>query len=258
MRGTACAASRRFMHRVSIELVPRSLESLAGHLRVLAECFPSVRTVNIPDLLRFDVRSWDACHVARRSVQRAIPHLRAMDFSVKGVERLAGVLRERGLSEVLIVRGDAPQDLGRRMYSTTSAELIRALNEMAPEVRAYAAFDPYRAGLRAEIDSVHEKLAAGAVGLFSQPLFDLRFMDLCADQFPGVEVYWGVSPVVQDASRRYWEVKNRAFFPSSFQPTLEWNREFAVSCLEWARERQQALYFMPIRVDLERYLGGLL
>jgi methylenetetrahydrofolate reductase (NADPH) len=83
-------------------------------------------------------------------------------------------------------------------------------------------------------------------------------MDVCADALPGVEIYWGVSPVVQASSRRYWEVKNRAFFPASFEPTLEWNRRFAADCLRWAREREERLYFMPIRVPLDTYLTGLL
>jgi methylenetetrahydrofolate reductase (NADPH) len=112
---------------ISIELVPRSIDSLALDLRTLAEKFPQVQMVNIPDLLRFEVRSWDACKLARQSVSRAIPHVRAMDFPLKAAEALCATLRECGHDEILVVRGDPPQGMGRRVHSTTAADLIRAL-----------------------------------------------------------------------------------------------------------------------------------
>ncbi len=246
------------MKPISIELVPRSIESLTKDLQVLQEQFPAVDMVNIPDLLRFDVRSWDACQLAQISQSRTIPHIRAMDYPQKDAEKLCAILADRGLDEILVVRGDPPQDMSRKVHSTTAADLIRTIKEVAPNIRAYAALDPYRAGLQQELDSVREKLDAGAVGLFSQPLFDLRFMEIWRDQLPGVEVYWGVSPVIKESTRRYWEVKNQAFFPASFEPTLEWNREFAKNCIEWSREQDQGLYFMPIRVEIAAYLEGLL
>lgn len=246
------------MKPISIELVPRSIESLQADLQTLRDRFPSIQMVNIPDLLRFEVRSWDACQLARQTLPRAIPHVRAMDFPLKATEKLSAILSERGHDEVLVVRGDPPQDMSRTVYPTSAADLIGALREVAPGIRAYAALDPYRGSLKAELDGVREKLEAGAVGLFSQPLFDLRVMDVWLDQLPGVEVYWGVSPVIQTSTRRYWEVKNQAFFPSSFEPTLEWNRDFARRCIAWARERDQGLYFMPIRVGITEYLEGLL
>lgn len=246
------------MKPISIELVPRSVESLEAELRTLRDLFPSVQMVNIPDLLHFDLRSWDACKLAKQTLPRAIPHIRAMDYPLKGAEKLCETLRDRGHDEVLVVRGDPPQDMSRRVHPTTAADLIRALKEIAPGIRAYAALDPYRGGVRAELDGVKEKLEAGAVGLFSQPLFDLRVMDIWLDQLPGVEIYWGVSPVVKASTRRYWEVKNLAFFPASFEPTLEWNRAFAADAIAWARERDQGLYFMPIRVGLADYLEGIL
>ncbi len=243
---------------ISIELVPRSQASIADDLEIIEREFPAIRMINIPDLLRFDFRSWDACGMAISSLDRAIPHIRAMDFSPKAAGELAARLRGLGLREALVVRGDTPQDLSRPMHSTTSADLIRALKEVDPDLDLYAAFDPYRRGLRSELDAVREKLDAGASGLFSQPIFDLRFMQICADALLDVETFWGVSPVLTTGSRRYWEVKNRAIFPSRFEPTLAWNRAFAADCLGWASETDRGLYFMPIRVGLSEYLGGLI
>jgi methylenetetrahydrofolate reductase (NADPH) len=243
---------------ISIELVPRSETSIATDLKTIEQSFPSTRMVNIPDLLRFDLRSWDACAMAISGFDRALPHLRAMDFPSKAAGELAERLRGLGLSEALIVRGDAPQDLARPVHSTTSAELIRALKEVDPDLRLYAVFDPYRRGLRVELDEVKEKIEAGAVGLFTQPFFDLRFMQVCADVLRDVEVFWGLAPVLTEGNRRYWEVKNQAFFPGHFEPSLAWNRDFATSCIEWATENEENLYFMPIRLGLREYLGGLI
>ena len=76
------------MSRVSIELVPRSVESLEADLVRVRQRLPSVDTLNIPDLLRFDLRSWDACAIARGEFERAIPHVRAMDFAARSAPEL--------------------------------------------------------------------------------------------------------------------------------------------------------------------------
>jgi len=243
---------------ISVELVPRSRTSIVADLDLLERDLSAIRMVNIPDLLRFSLRSWEACSIAVGRFERVVPHLRAMDHRVEDADRLASLLSELGIREALVVRGDAPQDLSRPVHATTSAEFIRALNEVDPDLRLYAAFDPYRQGLRSELDVVQEKFAAGASGLFTQPFFDLRLIQICADLLPATEIFWGVSPVMTAGSRRYWEVKNRAVFPSDFEPTLNWNRAFAANCLEWARDSATNVYFMPIRIDLSEYLMGLL
>jgi len=243
---------------VSIELVPRSAESVEADLRALRAHFPQVSTVNIPDLLRFPLRSWDACQRARAYVERAIAHLRSMDFDLNGPFVLKDLLATRGLSEVLVVRGDAPQELARRVYPTRPSELISAIKSQLPGMKVYAAFDPYRSSLHAAGERARAMLEAGADGFFTQPFFDLRLMDVCAELLTGCEVYWGVTPVLRPETRRYWEVKNRVVFPTSFEASLAWNRRFAGECLAWAREHGAHLYFMPIRTDLLEYLEDIL
>ena len=88
-----------------------------------------------------------------------------MDFPVEAAAQLASLMRALALRQALVVRGDSPQDLARPVYSTTSAEVVQALKRADPGLRLYAAFDPYRRGLRAKIDILHEKIAAGASGL---------------------------------------------------------------------------------------------
>jgi methylenetetrahydrofolate reductase (NADPH) len=246
------------MTDVSIELVPRSLASLDAELRTVAEQFPRVRTVNVPDLLRFPLRSWDACAHARQVVPTAIPHLRAMDFAPDRPFALREKLAAAGIRSVLVVTGDPPQDLGHRVFATSPADLIRRIKREAPELTVYAGFDPYRSGVRDELEYVRAKLDAGADGFFSQPFFDLRLLDVWAELVAGRRVFWGVSPVLSARTRAYWETKNRAFFPADFAPTLAWSRDFAARALAWARSGDRDLYFMPIRVELETWLGGIL
>jgi methylenetetrahydrofolate reductase (NADPH) len=243
--------------RLSLELVPRSLASVEAEVAAIAEHFPSIDTVNIPDLLRFDLRSWDACGHARQGIDRAIPHLRAMDFDPGKLEPLLLHLERHALREVLVVRGDPPQEPGRAVFPTRSHELVAALKRARPSLRVYAAIDPYRTGIRDELEGAHQKRDAGADGFFSQPFFDRRLLDAWADLLDGHDVFWGVTPIAGERTRRYWETKNRAVFPASFAPTLDWSRRFAAEALAWARARGANLYFMPIRVDAVDWLGGL-
>ncbi|MFQ5780884.1 MAG: methylenetetrahydrofolate reductase, partial [Nitrospiria bacterium] len=227
-------------------------------LRILQKHFSSIRMVNIPDLLRYRFRSWEACLQARRALPRAIPHLRAMDFDLNDLGLLKEILSGGELSEILVIQGDPPQDLSRRVFSTKSVDLIRGIKCEMPQVKVYAAIDPYRTSFRQEMAYVEEKVEAGADGFFTQPFFEQRLMDIWADLLKGVEVFWGVSPAVTDRTRQYWETKNSAFFPTDFEPTLAWNRRFAAASLAWAKSRKTNLYFMPIRLDLVRYLEGIL
>jgi methylenetetrahydrofolate reductase (NADPH) len=115
------------MTHVSIELVPRSADSLSTDLRTVREKLPAVRMVNIPDLLDFELRSWDACRQALGAMARAVPHVRAMDFDLdRRLGILVNALRTANLREVLVVQGDPPQDLHHPVFPTKSVDLIRA------------------------------------------------------------------------------------------------------------------------------------
>lgn len=46
--------------------------------------------------------------------------------------------------------------------------------------------------------------------------------------------------------------------PADFAPTLAWNRRLAERALDWLRARDADAYFMPIRAELDAWLGGLL
>lgn len=249
---------------VSVELVPRSRDSLAAELSALGARFGALDTVNIPDLERLSLRSWDACALARPRFTCTIPHLRALDVDLADIDRLAERLASRQLDTVIVVRGDPPQTPGRMAHPTTSVELIAALRRALPRLRIHAALDPYRQAMRGELEGVRAKLDAGADGLFTQPFFDLRLMEVWADALSAdssadeTQIHWGISPVTRAASRRYWETKNGVVFPHAYGLALEANQAFARDALAWAQQRGQGVYFMPIREDPVTYLEDVL
>ena len=246
------------MTQISIELVPRDKETLENDLQQVKTHFPQVETINIPDLLKFNLRSWDACIQAKQHFPTTIPHLRAIDFDLSQPFPLTETFNEAGFESVLVIAGDQPQDMSRRVFRTSSIELIRTIKKEMPHLKVYAGIDPYRTGIKSELDYVKRKCDAGADGFFTQPFFDLRLMEIYRDLLSGLDVYWGISPVMSQRSKDYWDNLNNAIFPPDFEPTLDWNRNFARQAKEFAEANDTNIYFMPIRVDLVEYLEGIL
>ena len=69
----------------------------------------------------------------------------------------------------------------------------------------------------------------------------------------GLDTYIGISPITTMASKNYWEVKNKVKFPVSFRPDYDWNVEFANNLIASAAANNLNIYFMPIRIDLNKY-----
>lgn len=243
--------------RISIELVPRSHEHLQAELQLIRSSFPSINTVNIPDLMRLEMRSWEGSALSKAYYEHCIPHVRAIDFSMKESFALAQYLHEHRIDEILVVTGDHPQGLSRTIYPTAASDFIRKIKEECPGIKLYAALDPYRASMRQEYEYIQRKRESGADGFFTQPFFDLRFMEMYAELLQGLDIFWGVSPVTSERSKSYWETKNQAIFPADFQPTLEWNTRFAKRVLDFSTATNSSLYFMPIKTDLKAYLDGI-
>jgi methylenetetrahydrofolate reductase (NADPH) len=245
------------MTRISIELTPRNLESLGTDLRLVKKGLPSADMINIPDLLRMPIRSWEGCGAAKQYYDCAVPHIRAIDLDLNAPLPMAGYLRDHGIKEVLVVTGDRPQDLSHRVYPTSNLDAISKFKKELPEVRVYATLDPYRQSLRAERELIQRKLDVGADGFFTQPIFDLRLLCVYAELADPAKTFWGASPVLSERSKNYWETTNQVVFPREFQPTMEWNRELAARLLQLIRSLQSNVYFMPIKADPLEYLAGV-
>ncbi|HEV2619539.1 MAG TPA: methylenetetrahydrofolate reductase [Acidobacteriaceae bacterium] len=244
--------------RISVELVPRSEAEVYADATVVRSAMPEANAFNIPDLMRFPLRSWEACAVTSKILPASIPHIRAIDIPPVGDLPMGEAIVASGLSEVLVIKGDLPHDLSHRTYPNTSHDIIRRFKREHPGLKVFAAFDPYRQGFRDELEAVARKVDAGADGFFTQPIFDLRLLEVCAEMLTGHNVFWGIAPVVGARSRGYWETTNKVIFPANFSPTLEWNRAFARSAISRVRNLNGNVYLMPIRVDLAKYLDELI
>ncbi|MBF0444954.1 MAG: methylenetetrahydrofolate reductase [Magnetococcales bacterium] len=244
--------------RISIELVPRNEEVLKQELNLLKEQFKAVNLINIPDLTSFKIRSWDGCAIASQFFSQTIPHIRARDIDPNSPLPMQQTLLDNGINEILIVTGDPHTDFNVPQYDVNAVDIIKKFKDEMPDIKIYAAIDQYRSGFQKEMHYLLEKKAAGAVGFFTQPFFDIRFMEIYGEILADQEVFWGVSPVTSEKSKAYWEKRNCVVFPKEFQPTLEWNRKFASQALNFAKTSNTNIYFMPIRIDIAQYLGGII
>jgi methylenetetrahydrofolate reductase (NADPH) len=252
---------------ISLEAVPRSPEALAEAAKAAA-AFPEIRIINVPDLTRFKIRSWEACGILAGSIPAGsgpaafsfMPHLRARDFDPQKPFPHTAFFRSLGIDRTLVIAGDAEgtASAGTAGGAAPTVSFIKKLKSEMPELSIFTAFDPYRSNIRYELDYIREKKEAGAAGFFSQPFFDLRLLEIYAEYLEGADVYWGISPVLSDKNRNYWESRNRAIFPKSFRPDLFWNVDFGRRVLDFCEKRGFNLYLMPIKVELETYLSGLL
>jgi methylenetetrahydrofolate reductase (NADPH) len=249
---------------VSLEAVPRDTESLIAAAETAGR-FSRISLINIPDLLRFPLRSWEACGILRDHPPRAsspagkrpdlMPHLRAIDFDPEQPFPHTDYFRAHSITRVLIIAGDPSRN--RRAYPVETTAFIKKMRLELPELELYAAFDPYRSNIRYELDYLKAKEEAGASGFMSQPFFDLRLLEIYAEYLEGKNVFWGLSPVLSESSRGYWESRNRAVFPRSFRLDLSWNLDFGRRVLHFCEQGRFNLYLMPIKIDLDSYLGGL-
>ncbi|MDR0784257.1 MAG: methylenetetrahydrofolate reductase [Treponema sp.] len=241
---------------ISLEAVPRSKEALEEAAKA-AQNFAEINIINVPDLLKFPLRSWEACAILAGKTASCIPHIRAIDFALDKPFPLIKFFRERGVKRVLVIAGDAPKNGEREVFPTQTIPFIGKLKQEMSELRIYAAFDPYRSNIRYEIDYLKAKEDAGVEGFMSQPFFDTRLLEIYAEFLEQKNVFWGVSPALSEQSRLYWESRNRAVFPKQFSPTMEWNVNFGRQVVEFCKTHGFNLYLMPIKVDIQAYLSGL-
>ena len=143
--------------RVSVELIPRGEGQVYSDAVTVRSVMPAADGFNIPDLMRFPLRSWEACAITSSVLPASIPHVRAIDIPPGDELSVGDAIIAAGLSEVLVIKGDAPSDLSRRTYPNTSeAPILELQAETSPlgkESRASvpesaaAAGSPYSAQL---------------------------------------------------------------------------------------------------------------
>ena len=237
---------------ISFEIVPRNEESLKEQLGFIEQHLSFVDTINIPDLLRMPIRSWQAGEYINRDKYHFIPHFRAIDFNLKE-NTIQQIIEDNELDRVLLVSGDPPPNMSHRVYDTSVLDMIARIRKDFPSMKIFAGFDPYRSSVKDERNYMLKKFDAGADCLLSQPFFDMRLLQIYSELVPQENIYWGISPVTTEKSKTYWENINNAVFPQSYEPTYEWNVQFALDVLKHCATHNSHVYFMPINVNLEKY-----
>jgi len=241
---------------ISFEIVPRTQEAFEKQYGFVESLSTRINMINVPDIQHLGIRSWELASQIDHEKYRFIPHFRAIDFKIESGE-LYRIIEDYQLEQVLLVTGDPPEGLNRRYCNTNVIDLIWAVRRRFPKLKIYAGFDPHRQGLQSECNYILRKSDAGVDGFFSQPFFDYRLIEIFAEHMEGLDAYIGLSPVVSLASQNYWEVKNHVKFPKDFSPDYDWNVEFANRAISLASKLGLNIYFMPIRVDLDKYLRGI-
>lgn len=245
------------MNQILLEVVPRDVPTLLSDVHYVKNNFSQISGINIPDLLRFETRSWVAATTIQSIFPNVIPHLRAIDFDIDHCDYLIEFLQKNNLSSVVVIKGDPPTDMSRKVYPTTSVKLIKKLKKEMSSLKVYAAVDQYRGSIKDEFDYIEMKIDVGADGFLTQPFFDLRLIDIFTEKLRGKKVYIGISPVITEKSQSYWESRNRAYFPSNFNLSMDWNVQFAKDVIRYCSDSDFNMYLMPIKIDLGVYLSGI-
>lgn len=245
------------MGRISLELVPRDEGSFSEELKTVRAMFPRIDTLNIPDILKFDMRIPEACRVAAGYFNDIIPHLRAVSVGRGEEKPYSSLFEDQGIKEVLIILGDNPEIISKSSDPSDSISLIKKFKKERPDIKVYAGLDQWRAPFKRELEYVKRKIDSGSDGFFTQPFFDLGFIEKWAKVLGDTRVFWGLAPVIRESSRHYWETKNKVVFPKDFECTMKWNQDFAKKVLNFSRDDNFHVYFCPITVDFVEYLKGI-
>lgn len=240
---------------ISFEIVPRTAQAFAEQYHFASSLGQSISMINVPDIQRFTMRSWELATKINRNIHQFIPHFRATDFSLQSGD-IFRIIEENQLNHVLIVSGDPPDGI-RQVHNTSALALIAAVRKRFSHITIHAGFDPHRSGLQDECDYVFRKVDAGANSFFSQPFYDTRLIEIYAEHLRELVIYIGLSPIVTGSAKNYWEVKNKVKFPVAFKAEYGWNIDFSNQVMQIARKMNFNIYFMPIKINLADFFGNI-
>ncbi len=244
--------------RIALEIAPRSPEFLSTAIQEVNTRLSRVTTLTIPDLQNSDMGSLDASLYATHLFPNVIPCFRALEINLAKPWPEASLIVEKGFKEIALVTGDSPKNAPLSHKSEILLEVIRKLKREVSGLKILVGLDPYRKAAPKEMEYARVKLEAGADGFITQAFFDLELFETYSNLLKPHEVFWGVSPVLDENAWQFWNDKVKAVFPTDFKPTLDWNRAFSRKMLEMAQEKGGNLLFMPIHAPILECYEGIL
>lgn len=243
---------------IFLELVPKKYDQLINDAKWALSTFPEINAINIPDIFRLNNRSYEIVKKLSEHQIDAIPHIRITDYSETKLFELCSQLINHNISKVLLISGDIPPNTTKNRYNHSLPKMIKSIKKELPTLSVYAGCDPYRQSFQSEINYCQEKLAAGATGLFTQPIFNNLLASLLIEQCPGCEWFIGISPILTKKTFNYWASKNNVVFHPQFKLTLDYNIAIGKDIIKTCKEANQHNYIMPIKANIQIYLSELL
>ncbi len=244
--------------RIALEIVPRNPEFLSTAIQEVKSRLRRVTTLTLPDLKDSKLSSLDASLFTRWHFPDVIPCFRALEIDLEKPWPEASLILEKGFKEIALVTGDPPKNSPASPKDEVLLEAIRKLKREISGLKIYVGLDPYRKAPDKEMEYARAKLEAGADGFITQAFFDLRLFETYSNLLKPHDVFWGVSPVLDEFAWNFWNDKIKAVFPSDFSPTPDWNRAFAKKMMDLVGERGGNLLFMPIRAPILDCYEGIL
>lgn len=144
----------------------------------------------------------------------AIPHLTCRDRNLNAIKALLLALNSQGIYNQIVVTGDpiptAQRDEIRSVFNFNSEKLTRFISQMNQELfdeplQTSCAFNVNAPNIKAELRRAHQKVDAGAVCFFTQPVLSeqaLHNLQMLKDQVDA-KVMGGIMPVVSERNARY-------------------------------------------------------
>lgn len=242
---------------ILLELVPKQIDALISQIHEIGKKYPEIDGYNIPDIKAIKNRSYQCAEELLKQRITAIPHIRSIDNSIQKTLTIIGNLKNRGLERVLIVSGDNNKKIPTKKYSISSVKLISRIKQTHPSLKVYGALDSYRTSAKKELLYCQQKIDAGADGFFTQPFFCEKDASYYLEKLKHTNLYIGLSPVLTEKTKQYWETVNNVKFDSRFKLTMNYNHDIGKKIIELTKQYKQSLYLMPITTDPMQYLSGI-
>jgi methylenetetrahydrofolate reductase (NADPH) len=156
----------------------------------------------------------------------ALAHLTCVSLTKQEVEQLLGELKNRGIKNILALRGDIPADSefplpdGYR-YASELTEDIKKFGGFCVGGACYPECHPDSDSLEEDIENLKRKVDAGADFLVTQMFFDCNafydFRDKCVAKGINVPITAGIMPLTNAAQiERMCVLSGGASMPSGF------------------------------------------
>ncbi len=136
----------------------------------------------------------------------AVAHLTCLNYSKDEILGMIGSLRERGVENVLALRGDRVPGAAPKNDFAHASDLVKFLKEHSDfgiSGACYPEGHPEAKSLGDDVLNLRRKVDAGAEHLISQLFFEnesfYRFTELCRVAGIGVPIEAGIMPVINKA-----------------------------------------------------------